>query len=107
MPDREPYDFSALAPDFGDLEAEESSASARAPNLFAVASSEDDDFEAEMERLASEEEALALDETQVDAEFQALQRALADLSETVIDADLDAEEAWLEQMLNEGAGPPP
>ena len=54
-----------------------------------------------MERLASEEEGLALSTEQLDAQFETLKRVLADLSETIVDQDLDAEEAWLEGLLTE------
>ena len=103
MPERDPYDFSALAPDFSALEESELelTASPAAINHPALDVLDDDDFEAEMERLASEEQGLALQPAMVDAEFRALQRALADLSQNLVDPDLEAEEAWLEALMNE------
>lgn len=76
MSERDPYDFSPL---------------------------DDDDFEAEIERLTSEEHGLSLDPADVDDQFRTLQRVIAELSETIADPDLDAEEAWLEALLDEDA----
>ena len=108
MPERDPYDFSALAPDFSDLEESEAEPadSLGAPDYHPFDVLDDDDFEAEMERLASEEQGLALQPAAVDAEFRALQRALADLSQNLVDPDLEAEEAWLEALINEDGGSP-
>lgn len=108
MPERDPYDFSALAPDFSDLEESELELTASPPaiNHHAFDSLDDDDFEAEMERLASEEQGLALQPATVDAEFRALQRALTDLSQNLVDPDLEAEEAWLEALINEDVESP-
>ena len=85
MSERDPFDFSALAPSapftFEDMDA--------------------DDFEAEIERLMSEEHGLSLESATVDAQFEALQRVIAELSDTLADPDLDAEEAWLEALLDD------
>ncbi len=66
---------------------------------------DDDDFEAEVELLAADEQALSLDDSQVDGQFRAMQRALADLGDGLVDAQLDADEAWLEALVEDEAVP--
>ena len=101
MPERDPYDFSALAPDFSELEDDLNATPSTPSGGLGAIGFDDDEFEAEMERLASEEEGLALSTEQLDAQFETLKRVLADLNETIVDQDLDAEEAWLEGLLTE------
>ncbi len=67
---------------------------------------DDDDFEAEVELLAADEQALSLDDTQIDAHFRAMQRALTELGDGMVDAQLDADEAWLEALVEEDRPPP-
>lgn len=100
MEDQGGHDYSGLAPEFDDdvLELEDS-------GFHSLAQSEEallgDDFEAEMELMAQEEIALSVTDEDVERQMAQLRRAIEHLSESLVDAELDAEEAMLNAMLLE------
>lgn len=97
MPERDPFDYSALAPDadFGD----DSVSVLGSAHEFVLGdeSLSDVDFEAEFAAIAGEGEPPLIpghDEEQ----FAQLQSALRSLAGSLVDLQLEADEAWLEAL---------
>jgi hypothetical protein len=103
MAERDPYDFSALAPDldFGD-----DSMSVLDPHHELALAEElqsGDDFDAEFDAMVSEAEG-SWPGPGDDAGYRELQLTLRLLQDGLVDLELEAEEAWLEALLlEEGA----
>lgn len=100
MPERDPYDFSALAPDidFGD-----DSVPVLGPHHDLAAAEElqwGDEFDADFDAMAAET-AGSWPNPPDDAGYRQLQAALQRLGEGLVDLQLEAEEAWLEALLLE------
>jgi hypothetical protein len=104
MSERDPYDFSALAndPDFGDdstsvLGPEHDPAIAQ---QFVPSEEADIDFELEFEAMVGEE-SLAGPLAESNEQLRQFQAVLQRLGDSLVDPQLEAEEAWLEAMLLE------
>ena len=104
MTERDPYDFSALAndPDFGD-----DSASVPGPEhdptveqQFVLSEEADLDFELEFEAMLGGE-VLGVPMPEEDEQLRQFQSVLQRLGDSLVDTQLEAEEAWLEAMLLE------
>lgn len=112
MPERDPYDFSALAPDedFGDdstsvLDLDYDPGAAHQFDLSEEQLTSEMDFEVEFEAMVGEGLAGG-HAVQDDEQFRQLQAALQRLGEGLVDLQLEADEAWLEALLlEEDAGP--
>jgi hypothetical protein len=109
MAERDPYDFSALAndPDFGDdstpvLGPEHDPLT---PHQFVLSEEADFEFELELEAMMGDEfGAVPASEDEQLRQFQAVLQRLGD---SLVDPQLEAEEAWLEAMLLEDGIPEP
>ena len=102
MPERDPFDFSALAPDidFGD----DSMPVLDPHHELALAEELQSEFDVDFDAMASEATG-SWPDPRDDAGYRELQLTLQSLRDGLVDIELDAEEAWLEALLlEESAG---
>ncbi|MGH2610350.1 MAG: hypothetical protein ACRDHF_14815 [Tepidiformaceae bacterium] len=106
MPERDPFDYSALAPDadFGDDSTPVLGAAddlgAGLQFVLAEELEADAEFEADFESMAAEGSPFPVGPGS-DEHYRQLQAALQRLGDGLVDLQLEADEAWLEALLLE------
>ena len=108
MNERDPYDYSALAPDldFGDDSQSvlgDDHAMISQQFVLSEEMGEDLEFEMELEAMLGGEGLPQPGSLDDDVQARQLQEAIQRLSEGLVDLQLEADEAWLESLLLEDA----